>query len=129
MRWMMFTLLTAALLGGCGESETKPEATFQVEHVVVGKGLQPTVKDTVEVHYHGTLEDGTVFDSSVDRGEPAKFPLRRVVPCWQQAIPQMKAGGQAVITCPPELAYGERGTGSIPPNATLTFQVELLGVH
>ncbi len=87
------------------------------------------VGDTVEVHYHGTLEDGTVFDSSVERGRPAKFPLTRVIRCWTLGIPQMKVGGKATLTCPPELAYGERSTGRIPANATLIFEVELLGVH
>ena len=110
-------------IGGGGGGEMK------VEHLVEGKGLQPRPQDAVEVHYHGTLEDGTVFDSSVSRGEPAKFPLNRVIACWQMGIPQMKVGGKAKLTCPPDVAYGPRGTGRIPPNATLTFEVELLGVY
>ncbi|MGI9433159.1 MAG: FKBP-type peptidyl-prolyl cis-trans isomerase, partial [Myxococcota bacterium] len=79
--------------------------------------------------YHGTLEDGTVFDSSVQRGQPAKFPLNRVIRCWTDLIPQMKEGGKATLTCPPDVAYGGRGTGPIPPNATLPFEVELLSVQ
>ena len=84
--------------------------------------------NVVEVHYHGTLEDGTVFDSSVDRGKPARFPLNRVIDCWTEGVQMIKVGGKARLVCPPEIAYGERGAGSIPPNATLTFEVELLQI-
>ena len=128
MRWSVLGLAALLWLLGCNELPGAGGG-FEVEHVVEGTGLQPKPTDTVEVHYHGTLEDGTVFDSSVQRGEPAKFPLTRVIPCWTQGIPQMKVGGKAVLTCPPEMAYGPRGTGRIPPNATLTFEVELLGVY
>ena len=83
----------------------------------------------MRVHYHGTLADGKVFDSSVQRGQPAEFPLNRVIPCWTEGVAMMKVGGKAKLTCPPQIAYGARGAGGvIPPNATLTFEVELLAI-
>jgi FKBP-type peptidyl-prolyl cis-trans isomerase FkpA len=82
------------------------------------------------VHYHGTFPDGRVFDSSVERGEPASFPLNRVIPCWTQGVQQMKVGGKAKLVCPPGLAYGERGAPpTIPPNATLVFEVDLIAIQ
>ena len=130
MRIGMGLALLALVALGCNEGTVGGSApSMNVEHLVEGKGIQPTVQDTVEVHYHGTLEDGTVFDSSVQRGQPAKFPLNRVIACWQMGIPQLKVGGKAILTCPPDVAYGPNGTGRIPPNATLTFEVELLGVY
>jgi FKBP-type peptidyl-prolyl cis-trans isomerase FkpA len=129
MRSMFILVAVAIPLLACDQTGSGAGGGLQIEHSVVGTGLQPTAQNTVEVHYHGTLEDGTVFDSSVERGQPAKFPLSRVIRCWTLAIPQMKVGGKATLTCPPELAYGERGTGRIPANATLTFEVELLSVH
>jgi FKBP-type peptidyl-prolyl cis-trans isomerase len=93
-----------------------------------GTGASPTASDTVEVHYTGTLVDGSVFDSSRGRG-PAKFPLGNVIPCWTEAMQQMKVGGKAKIVCPAEIAYGDRGSPPrVPPNAVLTFEVELLNV-
>jgi FKBP-type peptidyl-prolyl cis-trans isomerase FkpA len=101
-----------------------------VETLVEGSGPSPKATDTVRVHYHGTFADGRVFDSSVQRGQPATFPLSRVIPCWTQGLQQMKVGGKAKLTCPPELAYGARGyPPRIPPNATLYFDVELLGIE
>lgn len=95
-----------------------------------GNGPQPKATDTVQVHYRGTLLDGTEFDSSHKRGQPASFPLNRVVPCWTQAVQEMKVGDTADLTCPPATAYGERGIpGVIPPNSTLKFQVQLLAVQ
>ncbi|KPK06802.1 MAG: peptidylprolyl isomerase [Betaproteobacteria bacterium SG8_39] len=95
-----------------------------------GKGAMPTPTDTVSVHYRGTLIDGTEFDSSYKRKAPTEFPLNGVIPCWTEGVQMMKVGGKARLTCPPETAYGERGAGggAIPPNATLTFEVELLEV-
>jgi FKBP-type peptidyl-prolyl cis-trans isomerase FkpA len=95
-----------------------------------GSGAQPQATDTVKVHYVGTLPGGKVFDSSVARGEPASFPLNRVIKCWTEGVQRIKVGGKARLTCPPQIAYGERGAGDvIPPNATLHFEVELLGIN
>ncbi len=99
------------------------------QSLTTGTGPSPKASDTVRVHYHGTLADGKVFDSSVQRGQPAEFPLNRVIPCWTEGVQMMKVGGKAKLTCPPQIAYGARGAaGVIPPNATLTFEVELLGI-
>ena len=94
-----------------------------------GTGASPKASDTVKVHYRGTLPDGKEFDSSYQRGTPAEFPLNRVIPCWTEGVQKMKPGGKAKLTCPSAIAYGERGAGgTIPPNTTLQFEVELLGV-
>jgi len=94
-----------------------------------GTGVQPTTADQVKVHYHGTLTNGEVFDSSVERGEPAEFPLGGVIKCWQEGVAMMKAGGKATLYCPPDIAYGDRGAPpKIGPGATLVFDVELLEV-
>ena len=93
-------------------------------------GQQPGKTDTVVVHYHGTLEDGTVFDSSVKRRQPATFALNRVIPCWTEAVSLLHVGEKAEVTCPGATAYGSRGSPpKIPPNATLIFEIELLGVR
>ena len=107
----------------------KSPAGFVYEEVAPGKGPSPVPTDTVKVHYKGTLTDGTVFDSSIDRGQPAVFPLNQVIPCWTQAVTMMKVGGKARLVCPPELAYGDRGAPpKIKPGATLVFEVELLEI-
>ncbi len=94
-----------------------------------GTGAKPLATDTVQVHYRGTLPDGKEFDSSYKRGEPTSFPLNRVVPCWTQALQEMKVGDTADITCPAATAYGERGIPNvIPGNTVLKFQVQLLAV-
>jgi FKBP-type peptidyl-prolyl cis-trans isomerase FkpA len=93
-----------------------------------GTGPSPGPTDQVKVHYRGTLADGAVFDSSVERGEPAVFSVNKVIPCWTEALQRMKVGGRASITCPPEIAYGDRGAGAIKPGAALHFEVELLGI-
>jgi FKBP-type peptidyl-prolyl cis-trans isomerase FklB len=95
-----------------------------------GKGKTPKATDTVKVHYHGTLIDGTVFDSSVERGEPAEFPVNGVIPGWTEVLQLMKEGDKWQVYIPSKLAYGERGAGGkIGPNATLIFDVELLKVQ
>jgi FKBP-type peptidyl-prolyl cis-trans isomerase FklB len=95
-----------------------------------GKGKSPKATDTVKVHYHGTLIDGTVFDSSVDRGEPISFPLSGVIAGWTEGVQLMKEGDKFQFAIPPKLAYGEQGPGGkIGPNATLIFDVELLAVE
>lgn len=95
-----------------------------------GTGASPKATDKVTVHYKGTFPDGREFDSSHKRGQPIDFPLNGVIPCWTEGVQRMKTGGKAKLTCPPEIAYGARGAGGvIPPNATLVFEVELLGVN
>ncbi len=94
-----------------------------------GKGKNPTLNDNVTVHYHGTLIDGTIFDSSVDRKQPATFPLNGVIPGWQEALQMMSIGSKWKIFIPSELAYGESGAGAIGPNSTLIFEVELLSIN
>jgi len=93
-----------------------------------GKGAAPAASDKVKVHYTGKLVDGKVFDSSVQRGQPAEFPLNGVIPCWTEGVQKMKVGGKARLVCPSSIAYGDRGTGPIPPAATLDFEVELLDI-
>lgn len=98
--------------------------------IKAGNGASPKATDTVKVHYHGTLIDGTVFDSSVQRGQPATFPLNGVVPCWTEGVQKMKVGEKARLVCPSTIAYGDRGAPpKIKPGATLVFEVELLGIE
>jgi FKBP-type peptidyl-prolyl cis-trans isomerase FkpA len=94
-----------------------------------GDGPSPVASDKVRVHYRGTFPDGKEFDSSYSRNQPAEFPLDKVIKCWTEGVQRMKVGGKAKLTCPASIAYGERGAGGvIPPNATLQFEVELLGI-
>ena len=93
-----------------------------------GTGEFPKLTDTVQVHYSGTLTDGTKFDSSYDRGEPAQFQLQGVIPCWTEALQKMRVGGKAKLVCPSSIAYGDSGRPGIPPGATLVFEVELLDI-
>lgn len=95
-----------------------------------GSGARPGAANVVKVHYRGTFPDGKEFDSSYARGTPIEFPLNRVIPCWTEGVQRIQVGGKAKLTCPSHIAYGERGAGNvIPPNATLVFEVELLGVR
>ncbi len=95
-----------------------------------GAGAAPKATDTVKVHYEGKLRDGTVFDSSIKRGEPATFPLNGVIPCWTEALQLMKPGGKSKIFCPANIAYGDRGAPpQIPGGAALEFEVELIGIE
>ena len=97
--------------------------------LVEGSGPNPTAVDRVRVHYRGTLANGKEFDSSYRNGGPLEFPLNRVIKCWTEGVQRMKVGGKAKLTCPGALAYGPNGVpGDIPPNATLTFEVELLAI-
>jgi FKBP-type peptidyl-prolyl cis-trans isomerase FkpA len=136
--------LAVALSCGCshkasGSSDSKdgkksaPAGGLVVDDVKPGEGAIATKGKTVSVHYTGRLTDGTKFDSSYDRGQPIDFPLGGgvVIKGWDQGIEGMKVGGKRKLTIPPELAYGARGTpgGPIPPNATLVFDVELVGVR
>ena len=95
-----------------------------------GTGASPKANDTVKVHYRGSFPDGREFDSSYKRGTPIEFPLNGVIPCWTEGVQRMKVGGKSKLTCPSQIAYGSRGAGGvIPPNATLLFEVELLGIN
>ena len=97
--------------------------------IKAGTGPQPKATDQVKVHYHGILLDGTVFDSSVQRGQPATFPLNGVIKCWTEGVAEIKVGGKAKLVCPSDIAYGDRGSPpKIKPGATLIFEVELLEI-
>jgi len=107
----------------------KTESGIVITTLTAGTGPSPKATDKVKVHYHGTLTDGSVFDSSVQRGQPATFPLNGVIKCWTEGVQQMKVGGKSRLVCPSELAYGERGAPPrIKPGATLIFEVELLEI-
>ena len=107
---------------------TTTASGLQYEVIDSGTGPKPKSTDQVEVHYHGTLVDGTVFDSSVDRGETAKFPVTGVIQGWVEALQLMSVGDKWRLTIPPALAYGDRATGSIPPGSVLIFDVELISI-
>lgn len=112
-----------------GKGVTKTASGIVIQTIKEGKGASPKETDTVKVHYHGTLTDGTVFDSSVFRGEPATFPLAQVIPCWTEGVQRIKVGGKSRLICPANLAYGDRGAPpKIKPGATLVFEVELLDI-
>ena len=132
----MRTLVCAAalsLLGSAASAQPAPVTTrsgLVYQSLKEGTGASPAASDVVKVNYRGTLADGKEFDSSYKRGEPAEFPLNRVIPCWTEGVQMMKPGGKARLTCPPSIAYGSRGAGGvIPPNATLQFEIELLSVQ
>jgi len=102
---------------------------LQYEVLETGSGDKPGPQSTVVTHYHGTLLDGTVFDSSVERGEPAEFGVHQVIPGWTEALQMMSVGDKWRIACPPKLAYGEQGAGdSIPPNTDLVFEIHLIAI-
>ena len=113
----------------CNEEAVKTDSGLIYYEMTAGEGAQPELANTVEVHYHGTLTDGTVFDSSVDRGQTISFPLGGVIKGWQEGLAMMKEGGKATLVIPADLAYGDAGSGdTIPPGATLKFEVELFKV-
>jgi FKBP-type peptidyl-prolyl cis-trans isomerase FkpA len=127
----LIALASAAVMAAApaGAAEKLPSGVV-VETLKEGTGASPKASDKVRVHYRGTLENGNEFDSSYKRNEPITFPLSRVIPCWTEGVQKMKVGGKARLTCPPQTAYGARGVpGTIPPNSTLTFEVELLGIE
>ena len=121
---------TAFLAKAAAEPGTKKTASGAiVTQMKAGSGASPKASDTVTVHYHGTLQDGTVFDSSVQRGQPSTFPLTGVIKCWTEGVQQIKVGGKARLVCPSDIAYGDRGSPpKIKPGATLIFEVELLEI-
>ena len=99
------------------------------KELAAGTGDTPKATDNVKVNYRGTLVDGTEFDSSYKRNEPAEFPLNRVIPCWTEGVQKMKVGGKAQLVCPSGIAYGDNGQPpTIPGGATLIFEIELLGI-
>jgi len=106
----------------------KTDSGLVFVETVAGTGASPAATDKVKVHYRGTLTDGTEFDSSIARGQPAEFPLNQVIPCWTEGLQKMKVGGKAKLVCPSDIAYGDRGRPSIPPGATLVFEVELIEI-
>lgn len=109
---------------------TKTDSGLIFISIQEGSGDNPKTTDTVKVHYHGTLRDGAVFDSSVERGTPATFPLNHVVACWTEGLQKMKVGGKAKLVCPASIAYGDRGAPPrIKPGAPLVFEVELIGIE
>lgn len=113
-----------------GANEVVLPSGVKIETIKEGAGKSPSASDRVTVHYRGTLVNGTEFDSSYSRGQPASFPLRGVIRCWTEGVQKMKVGGKAKLTCPSDTAYGSRGAGSvIPPNSTLVFEIELLGIN
>lgn len=121
--------LSAAPLIVSAASEKLPSGVL-VEHLKTGRGEAPKASDTVKVHYRGTLENGTEFDSSYKRNEPISFPLSRVIPCWTQAVQKLHVGEKAKLVCPAATAYGAAGIpGIIPPNSTLSFDVELISIE
>ena len=136
MKAMMVRALGAMLVGGgaaawAGPTLDLPSGVKVQLAAVPGPGAQyPGPADVVKVHYVGTFADGKEFDSSVRRGEPATFPLNRVIRCWTEGVQRIPVGGKATLRCPAATAYGERGAGGgkIPPHTDLTFQVELLSI-
>jgi len=111
------------------EGVTVTESGLQFEVLAMGEGEKPSAESTVSVHYHGSLIDGTVFDSSVERGQPAEFPVGGVIAGWTEALQLMPVGSKFKLAIPSDLAYGERGAGAaIGPHSTLVFEVELLAI-
>lgn len=110
------------------EGVTVLPSGLQYEVLVTGEGAKPSREDTVRTHYHGTLVDGTVFDSSYERGQPAEFPVGGVIAGWVEALQLMNAGSKWRLHVPSELAYGGQAVGSIPPHSVLVFDVELLEI-
>jgi FKBP-type peptidyl-prolyl cis-trans isomerase len=132
-RWLSALILLAlAACGGDGDTGTSPSGggTLVSEDLVVGTGATAAVGDTVTVHYVGTFTNGSKFDSSYDRGQPYSFPLGagQVITGFDQGVTGMKVGGKRRLTIPPSLAYGSTGQGSIPPNTTIVFEVDLLSI-
>lgn len=139
MRRLMLALVSiAACSCGCdGREQTPPvvgetiriASGIELTHLVVGAGPRPKASDRVQVHYHGTFPDGTVFESTVEQNEPSTLLLDGAIECWSEGVQRMQVGGKARLVCPPQTAFGERGMPPrIPPNATLQFEVQLLAI-
>lgn len=130
MRFFACALALSLAGAALAQSPVTTKSGLVYQSLKEGSGTSPAATDTVKVHYRGTFPDGREFDSSYKRGEPTEFPLNRVIPCWTEGVQLMKPGGKAKLTCPPAIAYGERGAGGvIPPNATLSFEIELISVR
>ena len=138
---ILLPVAVAVVLVGCGPSEDylekaakEPGAEKTASGLVYkelrpGSGPTPKATNVVRVHYQGTLTDGTEFDSSYRRQEPATFPLNQVIPCWTEGVQKIKVGGKSRLVCPSAIAYGKAGSPpTIPPDATLVFEVELLAI-
>ena len=126
--WAQTDAALAAASKEAGAQVTKSGLIYR--SVKDGSGPSPLSTDKVKVHYKGTFPDGKEFDSSYKRNEPTEFPLNRVIACWTEGVQLMKVGGKSKLTCPAAIAYGERGAGgTIPPNATLVFEIELLAIN
>jgi FKBP-type peptidyl-prolyl cis-trans isomerase FkpA len=110
------------------QGATKAENGMVFLEQAAGAGEPPKVDDIIEVHYVGSLRDGKVFDSSRERGAPETIQLANTIECWKQALPKMRPGGRALVTCPSEIAFGERGTDTVRPGAALRFEIELIKV-
>jgi FKBP-type peptidyl-prolyl cis-trans isomerase FkpA len=123
------TASAAYLAKAAAESgAVKADSGLIYREVKAGAGESPKATDTVKVHYRGTLVNGTEFDSSYSRNQPAQFPLNGVIKCWTEGVQKMKVGGKAVLVCPSDLAYGDQGRPSIPGGAALIFEIELLEI-
>jgi FKBP-type peptidyl-prolyl cis-trans isomerase FkpA len=107
---------------------TRTDSGIVYRELKAGTGASPQATDTVKVHYRGTLVNGTEFDSSYKRNEPAQFPLRGVIRCWTEGVQKMKTGGKSMLVCPADTAYGDNGRPSIPGGSTLIFEIELLEI-
>ena len=140
--WPLLTMAAVAAVPAWAQGDVVANAAKEAGAVVTpsglvyksikeGSGASPLATDKVKVHYKGMFPDGKEFDSSYKSGGPAEFPLNGVIKCWTEGVQMMKVGGKAKLTCPAAIAYGERGTpgGPIPLNATLQFEVELLGIE
>ena len=122
---LLFVISASALAVPNSDIETLPSGV-RVEHVVLGTGATPGPNSMVTVHYRGTLLNGTEFDSSFKRNQPATFGLHQVIPCWTQGVQKMKVGGTAKLNCPAETAYGSRNLPGIPAGSVLNFEIQLL---
>jgi hypothetical protein len=129
----LIPLVLLSMLGACGgedDAPSGPSAPLVIDELIVGTGATAATGDTVTVHYVGTFTNGTKFDSSYDAKQPFTFRIGvgQVIAGWDQGVPGMRVGGKRRLTIPPELAYGSSGRGSIPPNSTLVFEIELLSI-
>lgn len=132
MKSILVVLTLSACCGAPAFAQSSSSASTGLVYrsLKEGSGPSPRATDTVKVNYRGTLANGTEFDSSYKRNAPATFPLNHVIPCWTEGVQRMKVGAKAQLTCPPSIAYGAAGAGGvIPPNATLTFEIELLAIN